>query len=91
MTNLRAEDRHNRLTAALDLLRNGYRTRIVQAETGLPAGAIRKLCRVVLGKAAHRGSCPRRAASRSPGAAVRTRHSSRASTTRSAASASTGT
>lgn len=58
MTNLRAEDRHNRLTAALDLLRNGYRTRIVQAETGLPAGAIRKLCRVVLGKAATPGQLP---------------------------------
>lgn len=58
MTNLHAEDRYNRVAAAVELLRNGYRTRIVQAETGLPAGAIRKLCWNVLGKPATPGQLP---------------------------------
>jgi flagellar transcriptional activator FlhC len=58
MTNVRAEDRYNRLASAVELLRNGYRTRIVQAATGLPAGAIRKLCSSVLGKPATPGQLP---------------------------------
>lgn len=56
--NARTENRYDRLAAALELLRNGYRTRIVQAVTGLPAGAIRKLCWDVLGKAATPGQLP---------------------------------
>ncbi|BAU49598.1 transcriptional activator [Sulfurifustis variabilis] len=56
--NARVENRYDRLAAALELLRNGYRTRIVQAATGLPAGAIRKLCSDVLGKPATPGQLP---------------------------------
>lgn len=58
MTNLHAEDRYNRLAIAVELLRNGYRTRIIQAETGLTAGAIRKLCWGILGKPATPGLLP---------------------------------
>lgn len=52
------EDRYARLSLAAELLQNGYRTRIVQAETGLPAGALRKLCRRVLGKSSTPGQLP---------------------------------
>lgn len=52
------EDRYARLTLAAELLSNGYRTRIVQAETGLPLGALRKLCRSVLGRGSTPGQLP---------------------------------
>ena len=56
--NARAENRYDRLAAALELLRNGYRTRIIQAATGLFAGAIRKLCWGIRGKPATPGLLP---------------------------------